>query len=158
MLSGSQFTSVAVGGFNHVFLTGINNKGDVSGTAGNVFGASTQGFVIPNGKAATLYSYPGAASTAGGPINNLGQSVGQAFIAPQTLLTFIRNSDGTFSTVDLSPNCATSNTLSAINDWGEVVGSCLVANSFVYFYGAPGALTMFDEVPGSQGGTTSVMG
>jgi hypothetical protein len=131
-------------------INGINDNGDVVGGCYASGSSVASAFLEINGSSAVLLNAAGALDTVGRGINNLDQIVGyyDTSSGAERYYGFIRNSDGTYTTVGVPGSYSTE--LSSINDAGTFVGYWDVYGGYIYsFYGnSPASLTSF-AVPGA---------
>lgn len=120
ILDNENISQFDVPGADETFLLGINDFGQVVGSAVISEEALSFGFVTV-GSSVETFSFPGAITTSGTGVNNLGQVVG-FFIdadinAPVRVHGFIRQPDGTLTAIDFPD--AVETTVRAINDQGN---------------------------------------
>ena len=109
------FTPVDVPGSNFTVAFGINDSAQIVGTFGSQHGFLKSGNSIIN------IDFPGASSTTPLDINNAGQIVG-SYVSDSTFHGFLRDADGTFSTIDAPGPSSFFNQAFGINDVGQIVG------------------------------------
>jgi probable HAF family extracellular repeat protein len=113
------FTTVDVPGATFTSLTGINDSGQMIGFY--VAAGIRYDFLLSDGTYTTLYGPNGTGAFANG-INNAGQIVGYYFGADGLVHGFLRDSDGTYTTLDFPGFDSLDTEAYGINDSGQIVG------------------------------------
>jgi hypothetical protein len=142
--------NINVPGATAVAVTGINDKGQMSGES------DVGGFIYAGGVVSTI-AVPGELyeNIEVGGINNNGQLVGTYFPKKSDYYTGFLDSKGVFSQISVSGATTSAN---GINNLGQIVGTG--QNGVLFRYGifySDGSLTGF-EVPGSDSGSTDAYG
>ncbi|HEX3653735.1 MAG TPA: hypothetical protein VHU18_13030 [Rhizomicrobium sp.] len=105
---------------SHVYVTGMDQKGDVAGFTTNIHTGISAGFIRATDGAITPVSPPGAHSTQCGSMNRSGMLTGWFVDDSGVYHGFIRALDGTFSVFDVPDSDGTF--AQSINDNGTVAG------------------------------------
>ncbi len=116
LLSDGVYTQFDFPGASTTTGVGINDVGQVVGSYNNA-----DGFLMSDGKYITI-DVPGATATAPEGINNSGQIVGFYLDASGSRHGFLRDTDGTYTTIDAPFSGVTDTIAYRINDTGQIVG------------------------------------
>jgi probable HAF family extracellular repeat protein len=113
----------------------INDRGQVVGnysTTANNTTYPTRGFMFEDG-VFTLIDVPGSQHTSPVSIDNLGRIVGEYQDAAGAFHGFVRDPDGSFTTVD-APQATGGTALTAINDRGQILGGYVDAGGAIHIF------------------------
>ncbi len=119
-----RFTTIDRPGAKATAVTGINERGQLTGTSSTVGPAelftAPEAFVLDRG-AYTSVKVPGAAATSANAINDRGQVAGAYLDANGTIHGFLRDRRGRFTTVD-HPDATVTTVVQGLNDLGQLAG------------------------------------
>lgn len=145
------FSPIDVPGATATSTFQINDRGQIVGnysTTSNNTALPTRGFMLGANGEFTLIDVPGSQHTSPVSINNRGQIVGEYQDAAGVFHGFLREPDGTFTTID-GPQGAGGTAATGINDRAQIVGVSLDASGTVHAFALDDGKFTAIDMPGA---------